>query len=76
MYGRVSWVPGSPIDWAAITPTASPRCIIRASGEGYDHNILHTNPILDSQVNTDLYFNRSIGEFSIFSGNIFGIFIA
>jgi len=20
----VSWVPGSPIDWAAITPTASP----------------------------------------------------
>jgi hypothetical protein len=21
----VSWVPGSPIDWAAMTPTASPR---------------------------------------------------
>ena len=21
----VSWVPGSPIDWAAITPTASPE---------------------------------------------------
>jgi len=24
----VSWVPGSPIDWAAITPTASPSSII------------------------------------------------
>ena len=24
----VSWVPGSPIDWAAMTPTASPSSII------------------------------------------------
>ncbi len=25
----VSWVPGSPIDWAAMTPTASPSSISR-----------------------------------------------
>jgi hypothetical protein len=25
----VSWVPGSPIDWAAITPTASPMFTFR-----------------------------------------------
>ena len=24
----VSWVPGSPIDWAAIVPTASPISLI------------------------------------------------
>ena len=24
----VSWVPGSPIDWAAMTPTASPSSMI------------------------------------------------
>ena len=24
----VSWVPGSPIDWAAITPTASPMLTV------------------------------------------------
>ena len=24
----VSWVPGSPMDWAAITPTASPSSIM------------------------------------------------
>ena len=24
----VSWVPGSPMDWAAMTPTASPSSII------------------------------------------------
>ena len=25
----VSWVPGSPMDWAAITPTASPTSMAR-----------------------------------------------
>ena len=25
----VSWVPGSPMDWAAMTPTASPSSMIR-----------------------------------------------
>ena len=29
----VSWVPGSPIDWAAITPTASPILTGRAAGK-------------------------------------------
>ena len=24
----VSWVPGSPMDWAAITPTASPSSML------------------------------------------------
>ena len=24
----VSWVPGSPIDWAAMTPTASPSSMV------------------------------------------------
>jgi hypothetical protein len=26
----VSWVPGSPIDWAPMTPTASPSSIVFA----------------------------------------------
>ena len=26
----VSWVPGSPIDWAAMTPTASPSSIMKS----------------------------------------------
>ncbi len=25
----VSWVPGSPMDWAAMTPTASPMFTLR-----------------------------------------------
>ena len=29
----VSWVPGSPIDWAAMTPTASPSSIVLAGGQ-------------------------------------------
>ena len=29
----VSWVPGSPIDWAAITPTASPTLTGGAAGQ-------------------------------------------
>ena len=29
----VNWVPGSPIDWAAMTPTASPMIDPRAAGQ-------------------------------------------
>jgi len=29
----VSWVPGSPIDWAAMTPTASPMLTTKAARE-------------------------------------------
>ena len=29
----VSWVPGSPMDWAAMTPTASPRSTRRPRGK-------------------------------------------
>ena len=49
----VSCVPGSPIDWAAITPTASPRFTIVAAAPGRGRSTRTQTPRGTSQVSTE-----------------------
>ena len=60
----VSWVPGSPIDWAAMTPTASPSSIGLPVAERTAVAHRTHDPSSASQVSTERTRTRSIASSS------------
>ena len=54
----VSCVPGSPIDWAAITPTASPMIDRQFPGQGRGHNSNRKHLPAVSHVSTERILTR------------------
>ena len=62
----VNWVPGSPIDWAAIIPIASPSATSFPRDKSLPYDIAQT-PFFEPQVITEYTFTDLTPAASIFS---------